>query len=124
MLFKASKKYEMAVAHKLTSSSSVECQRIHGHNYELEVVVCSHHLDTDGMVMDFKDLDKIVAPIVDKFDHSYLEQGHAVKYNPTAENMAMDIMLQIRKILEESSTVLLHSVKLWETRKCSVEIII
>ena len=92
------------------------CHNLHGHSYKLEVTV-GGNVNSDpsnpkcGMIMDFKDLKKIVNEVaVDKYDHSYLNEFFP---NPTAEIMVKKISLDIMEKLPKNT--FLMSCKLWET---------
>lgn len=91
------------------------CNKQHGHTYKLEVTVTGK-VDKDitnpkcGMIIDFKDLKKIVDDtVISKYDHSNLNDFFE---NPTAEIMVEQIGIDIMKKLP--ITVSLVSVKLWE----------
>ena len=92
------------------------CHNLHGHSYKLEVTVGGTvETSTDnpkcGMIVDFKDLKKIVNEVaVDKYDHSYLNDFFP---NPTAEIMVKQIAVDIISRLPRN--VYLVSCKLWET---------
>lgn len=111
------------------------CKNIHGHSYHLSVTVKGLPInDTNhpkhGMVMDFTDLKDIVKPIIDKLDHAtilnansphksfsqknlLLEKLVLVSYQPTCENMLIDIAEQIQKQLPNQ--IQLHHLYLQET---------
>ena len=91
------------------------CHNLHGHTYKLEVTVTGQVI-TDktnpkcGMIIDFKDLKKVVnEAVVDKYDHANLNDFFE---NPTAEIMVEHIGVEIIKALPKG--VSLVSVKLWE----------
>lgn len=92
------------------------CHNLHGHSYKLEVtvggsIVTSTSNPKCGMIIDFKDLKKIVNEVaVDKYDHSYLNDFFP---NPTAEIMVKQIATDIISKLPKD--VHLVSCKLWET---------
>jgi len=114
-----------------------KCRNVHGHSYKLSVTVIGTPItDTShvklGMVIDFKDLKKIVKEeIVNKFDHAtvfnkntphielakeLIDRGHSVilaDYQPTSENMVIDFAAKIKARLPEG--IKLHSLKLQET---------
>ena len=114
-----------------------KCRNVHGHSYKLSVtVIGSPSADTNdvkfGMVIDFKDLKKIVkGEIVDQFDHATVfnkntphvelaheleKRGHSVilvDYQPTSEMMIIDFASKIKTKLPEN--IQLHSLKLQET---------
>ncbi|MFK5878199.1 MAG: 6-carboxytetrahydropterin synthase [Flavobacteriaceae bacterium] len=114
-----------------------KCRNVHGHSYKLSVTVIGlPSTDTNdvkfGMVIDFKDLKKIVkGEIVDQFDHATVfnkntphvelaheleKRGHSVilvDYQPTSEMMIIDFASKIKAQLPD--TIDLHSLKLQET---------
>lgn len=107
--------FNFEASHKLPHYEGA-CHKLHGHSYKLEVTVGGKVI-TDpnnpkcGMIIDFKDLKKIVNEVaVDKYDHSYLNDFFQ---NPTAEIMVEDIGANIEFRLP--SEIHLVSCKLWET---------
>lgn len=113
------------------------CKNVHGHSYKLDVTVMGTPISDPnhvkfGMVIDFKDLKKIVkSQIVDVFDHATVfnqntphvvlaktleESGHKVllvDYQPTSEEMIIDFAAKIQAKLPEKIT--LHHLRLQET---------
>ena len=98
------------------------CHNVHGHSYKLDVTVEGQVIKDgpkQGMIIDFKDLKKIVKEnVVDKLDHQDLNNIYA---NPTAELMVTDIAYSIMQKLPKE--VYLVSVKLWETEDSYAEYI-
>ncbi len=89
------KKFTFSYAHHLPEYDG-DCANMHGHNSDVEVEFKKHKLMPpayDGMVIDFKDIKKVVEPIIEKLDHSNLND--ILDCNPTAENIAVWIALQI-----------------------------
>lgn len=89
----------------------------HGHNYVLEVTVRGNVPDKTGMVIDLKDLKKIITEnVIKKVDHKYL--NHDVDFMkdiiPTAENLIMQFWEILKEILAEKNTEL-YELKLYET---------
>lgn len=66
-----------------------KCARLHGHTYRLWVGVEGQVDPETGMVVDFKDVKKILESVVDQFDHW---DASDTLENPTAENMANHLM--------------------------------
>ncbi len=112
------------------------CRNVHGHSYELLVTLSGVPLQDKnspkcGMVMDYKDLKTIVKEhIINNYDHSLvLSSAHdagsienlkkefekviVVDYQPTNENLIIDIADTLKKLLP--GNVILHSLKLRET---------
>ena len=47
------------------------CQNIHGHTYKMMVEV-EGITDENGMIMDYYDLEAIIAPMIKRMDHAFL----------------------------------------------------
>ena len=93
---------------------------MHGHNWKVEVEVSSNVLDNIGMVLDFKDIRNLTNNIVNKLDHRFLNDLEPFKkINPTAENIAKHIFLELSKVVNNNETKI-RSIKLWETEKSAV----
>lgn len=54
------------------------CARLHGHNYEVEVVLQSAELNSIGFVRDYRELSVLKAFIDENLDHRHLNEvlGH------------------------------------------------
>jgi 6-pyruvoyltetrahydropterin/6-carboxytetrahydropterin synthase len=65
-----------------------KCNNLHGHSYKL-IIEVEGPIDTDGVVMDFADLKKIIKEkVFDRFDHKFLNDFLPL---PSAENIAIEI---------------------------------
>lgn len=83
------------------------CKNIHGHSYRMSVEITGD-LDKNGMIIDFFDLNKIVKPIIEKYDHAFLcwkgdkkvldfltknkMKKVVVDYHSTVENICSDFV--------------------------------
>ena len=110
------KEFEFEAAHHLLNYEGA-CARVHGHSYKLQVTVSGEvYLSgklpaTDNMVLDFKELKKIVVDkIIRSHDHADLNELYE---NPTAEVMVIKMYHVIQESLPKDVRV--ESVKLWET---------
>ena len=93
----------------------------HGHNYTLEVTVAGDINPTTGMVMDLKDLKKLLeAEVLELMDHKFLNKEVPVFTTklPTTENIAVEIWKLIQPKLRVGQ---LHRIKLYETPDLYVE---
>ena len=93
----------------------------HGHNYTVEVTVAGEIDPVTGMVMDLKDLKKLLeSEVLELMDHKFLNKevpAFSTKL-PTTENIAMEIW----KLIEPKLTVgKLHRIRLYETPDLFVE---
>ena len=103
------KQYHFSAAHKLTGvADSHPCAKLHGHNYIVEVEVNGEINPRTGFVVDFSFIDEKFKPLIDKLDHTYLNE---ILKNPTAENIAQWLM-------DNHNPHFIHSIKVWETPKC------
>ena len=72
---------------------------MHGHNWKVEVEVSGNKLDNVGMVIDFKKIRNMTNEVVDKLDHSFLNELDAFKdINTTADNIAEHIHYELNKL--------------------------
>ncbi len=118
-MYRVSKVMYFEAAHFLRGYEGA-CQNLHGHSYKLEITIESERLNSLGMVVDFKKIKEFMQNIIDRYDHSCLNEFYEYKENnPTAENMAREIYEELKRYIY----VELHlvSVKVWETRDSYAE---
>jgi 6-pyruvoyltetrahydropterin/6-carboxytetrahydropterin synthase len=107
--------YEVKVRLTFSAAHRVEdypgnCERLHGHNWVVEVFAEKKELDSLGMVIDFRKLKDVANETLSKLDHSYLnELPEFKKTNPTAENIAKFIFDEV------SNKIALSSVNVFES---------
>ncbi len=93
-----------------------KCNRLHGHNWKVEVTVQGAKLDRLGMLMDFGQLKQEVNNVITTLDHYYLnELEYFQAKNPTAENIAQYIFLELAKSPIFKQDIRIISVKVWES---------
>jgi len=89
----------------------------HGHNYQLFVTVKGTPDPVTGMVMDLKDMKRVInKEVIDDLDHRNLDMDVPWMEGrmSSAENIAIAIWERLeQKIADYGAT--LHQVKLWET---------
>jgi len=83
------KTLEISGAHHLNLNYESDCKNPHGHNWKITVYCRSLKLDSNGMVVDFTTIKKIV----NKLDHVNINE--VFHLNPTAENISMWLCNQI-----------------------------
>ncbi len=77
-----------SAAHNLRQYKG-KCEKLHGHNWKVEVEVQGKKLGKSGMLIDFHELKKKLEDILAELDHGYLNEIHPFdKINPTSENLA------------------------------------
>lgn len=72
-MFEVSIKTEFSAAHNLRGYQG-KCEALHGHNWQVEVIVSSQKLDKIGIAIDFKKLKEVVNQVIEKLDHKYLNE--------------------------------------------------
>ncbi|MEO8275797.1 MAG: 6-carboxytetrahydropterin synthase QueD [Thermoanaerobaculia bacterium] len=107
------KDFTFSAAHQIRGHTG-GCQNLHGHNYRVRVHVRARELDGLGMVIDFADLKKIVAEVVDPLDHRYLNDIPPFDVrNTTAEVLSRYVFEEIGPRLPAGRELV--KVEIWET---------
>ncbi len=107
---------DFSAAHNLREYKG-QCERLHGHNWKVQVVLKSAKLDNLGMVIDFREAKRIIGEIIDKFDHAYLNDLEDFKtLNPTTENLSKILYEELKKVLPLGIKV--EKVTTWESDHC------
>lgn len=80
-MYVLSKRLNFEAAHFLPCYDG-KCKNLHGHRWEVGIEIKAIGLDSQGMVLDFTVLNRLIR---DKYDHSLLNDHVDV---PTAENLS------------------------------------
>lgn len=116
--------YELTVRSRFSAAHSLcgypgDCARLHGHTWTVEVKVCGRELDELGMLLDFKEIKRELAKIIDQLDHRFLndiEGFGETGINPTAENLSFYIFQTLKKPIEEiREGIHLKEISVWES---------
>lgn len=118
-MFTVFKDFTFAAAHQIRGHRG-GCENLHGHNYRVRVHVSARRLDALGMVIDFADLKRIVAEVVDPFDHRLINEVPPFdSRNTTAELLAEYFYAEVARRLPEGRS--LTRVEIWETESsCAI----
>ena len=82
------RKYQIEAAHRLPNlPADHKCSRLHGHSFQIELVVGGEVDPKLGWVLDYAEIDTIFQPFFDQLDHHYLNEVEGLE-NPTSENLA------------------------------------
>lgn len=131
----ADRYHDISCGHRVVGHEN-KCRYLHGHNYRFYFKVASKELDKIGRVLDFSVIkSKLCMWLEDNYDHKFLiweqdpmlkglkeispESLYVVSFNPTAENIAKDFVLNLApKLLKGTGTELIE-LQIYETRKCA-----
>ena len=99
-LYELSVKASFSAAHRVRGHRG-GCANLHGHNWEVELLVTGAALDKTGFVLDFKDVKAALRGIMDTLDHRDLNALKPFrKTNPTSENLAAHIFREAARRLD------------------------
>jgi 6-pyruvoyltetrahydropterin/6-carboxytetrahydropterin synthase len=88
MIVELSKDFTFEAAHRLPEvPEGHKCHRLHGHTFEVTVVVKGPVDDETGWLMDYADIENAWRPIHEALDHRYLNEIDGLS-NPTSEILA------------------------------------
>lgn len=110
-MMKIAKEFNWDMGHRLPEHFG-KCKNIHGHSYRMFVEL-EGEIQPTGMVMDYYDLKKIVCPIVETLDHSFMVYSEEIEiieflqkvnskhvivnFQSTVENICLYILREITK---------------------------
>jgi 6-pyruvoyltetrahydropterin/6-carboxytetrahydropterin synthase len=134
---KISKEFRWEMGHRLPHHNGL-CRNVHGHSYRM-IVEVTGDVDDNGMVIDFFDLNNLIEPILEKYDHAFLcwENDNAVRdflkkekmktvvvsYQSTVENICNDLLDQIHKEMKNTNNNNIKglTIKIYETPNAFAE---
>ena len=119
-MFTVSKRFSFSASHVLFGlGDDHPCSRLHGHNYEIEVMAAADELDQRGFVVDFKELDLVKDWVDATLDHRHLND--VMEGQPSAEAIAKLICDWCRASLPAAVAGKIVAVRAWETPKAYAE---
>lgn len=108
---KIAKEFKWEMGHRLPFHEG-KCRNLHGHSYRC-IIELTGQPDKNGMLLDYYELKKIIDPIIDKMDHSFMvfekdleliemldklgSNKLVVNFESTAENICVYLLNEIRK---------------------------
>lgn len=99
------KEFTFEAAHRLPNvPEGHKCARLHGHSFQVRLVVAGPVGERSGWVMDFGDIKKAFKPIWERLDHYYLNDIPGLE-NPTSENIAVWIWRELKPALPELTRI-------------------
>lgn len=139
---RVTRRFQFCAGHRVYQHES-KCANPHGHNYVLyatfEGLEHEHPLDPIGRVIDFSLIKEILGGWIDEYwDHGFIYfnqdpsmseifnegseslkwKSYALDSNPTAENMANELLRVVCPTLFKHTGVKAVKMELWETENC------
>jgi len=103
-----------AAAHQLREFTG-KCEKLHGHNWKVEVAVSGHQLAENGLLLDFREIKKATDEVLDGLDHEFLNELESFQtVNPSSENIARFIFEALSRKLNNDQ-VRVSWVSAWES---------
>ena len=104
----------LAAAHQLKDLAG-PCERLHGHNWKIEVRVKGDTLEKNGLLIDFKALKQATEQVLLEMDHHFLnELAPFQDRSPSSENIAQHVFRSLAQHLN-GDHVKMWSVTAWES---------
>lgn len=104
-------------AHQLREYKG-KCEKLHGHNWLIKVIICGEKLDKAGMLIDFVVLKKYLKEELDYLDHQFLNELEPFnKINPSAENLSYFLYNKMQNRLNNYQGISVYRVDVWESSK-------
>ena len=105
---------QFAAAHHLRNFRG-KCEKLHGHNWRIEVCLKGDKLNDIGLLIDFKEVKEATDRILEELDHSYLNELPKFKdQNPSSENIAAYIFEKLSSKLNNSQ-IKVNKITAWES---------
>ena len=105
---------QFAAAHQLRDFRG-KCEKLHGHNWKIEVSLAGDKLNDAGLLIDFNELKDATNRILEELDHSFLNELPQFKdQNPSSENIATYVFEQLSSTLNNNN-IKVTKVTAWES---------
>lgn len=117
-MYEVTIKKDFSAAHVLQEIGG-KCEDLHGHNFIVEATIGGRSLNSEGILVDFRDVKKWLAGILEEFDHRCLHELPSFSgINPSSENIAKLIYERISGKLPPGLSML--KVTVWESDNARV----
>jgi len=118
-MYEVTIKQSFSAAHILKEIGGM-CERLHGHNFIVEVSVSSHKLTNAGILIDFRLLKEWTEEILKELDHKDLnEVDYFTNINPSAENIARFVYDRISEKVR-TNNLDVSQITVWESEDARV----
>lgn len=120
MTFTVAKRFDFSASHQLLGlGDDHPCSRLHGHNYEVEVIAAAPDLDERGFVVDYLDFSPLREFLRKTLDHRHLND--IVPGPPSAEQIAWWLFEWCKDNIDDEVARRLIAVRVSETPRTWAE---
>jgi 6-pyruvoyltetrahydropterin/6-carboxytetrahydropterin synthase len=107
-----------SAAHQLRGYNG-DCEKLHGHNWKIQVHVIAGKLNELDIAIDFHELKDLTEEVIAPLDHSFLNEIFPfTEKNPSSENIAKLIFDSLKKRVNDDN-IHLSAVTVWESETSS-----
>jgi 6-pyruvoyltetrahydropterin/6-carboxytetrahydropterin synthase len=108
---------DFSAAHNLREYKG-KCERLHGHNWRIDLRLAGDRLNAEGLLLDFTEAKRILGEVLERFDHRYLNEVEPFdRLQPSSENIARTIAEAVANRFPAGVRVV--SVTAWESDRCA-----
>jgi 6-pyruvoyltetrahydropterin/6-carboxytetrahydropterin synthase len=105
---------QFAAAHQIRGIEG-GCERLHGHNWKVEVFVSGDKLDENGLLIDFRDIKDKTEALMEELDHKFLNELEPfITLNPSSENVSRYVYEALSRQLN-TDTIRISKITVWES---------
>ncbi len=107
-----------SAAHQLRGYNG-DCEKLHGHNWKIQVHIIASKLNEIDIAIDFNELKELTEEVIAPLDHSLLNEIFPfTEKNPSSENIAKWIFDSLKKRIDDDN-IHLSAVTVWESETAS-----
>jgi len=116
--------YELTIETKFSAAHQLRgyqgrCERLHGHNWRVNVSIEADQLNDIGLAIDFKDLKDATNEFLVQLEHTFLNEVFPfTELNPSSENIAKWLYDALSKKLNDGN-LRISAVTVWESDTAS-----
>ena len=116
--------YELTIETKFSAAHQLRgyqgrCERLHGHNWRVNVSVEAERLNEIGLAMDFKDLKDVTNEFLAQLEHTFVNEIFPfTELNPSSENIAKWLYDGLSKKLNDGN-LRISTITVWESDTAS-----
>lgn len=118
-MYEVTIKKMFSAAHRLREVGG-GCEKLHGHNFAVEVSVKAPDLNKEGLLIDFRDLKRWTNEILDLLDHKCLNELPEFKnLNPSSEHISRFIHDRLKEKMGDGP-ISISAITVWESQDAKV----